>query len=203
MPDTNFGNREVLDFSFFKAIQNGGYNLYLRHGERENKSEGRVDFKDCTTQSNLTKKGKEQAIQIGEIFKKKNLPIQYPVYTSPYCRTKDTGKLAFEERNIEVITELADINYLNIDNLNEEQKIVKEKLIRLFETIPNTALNRIFIAHNHTFNKYIQCPDNNGSGLCFLDTIILQPKGEGKGYEFIGLISLDQFIKWSDDKNHE
>ncbi|KAA0825308.1 histidine phosphatase family protein [Bacillus sp. AY2-1] len=203
MSDTNFGNREVLDLSLFKAIQNGGYNLYLRHGERDNKSEGRVDFKDCTTQSNLTKKGKEQAIQIGEIFKKKNLPIQYPVYTSPFCRTKDTGKLAFEERNIEVITELADINYLNIDNPNEEQKIVKEKLIRLFETIPNKALNRIFIAHNHTFNKHIQCPDNNSSGLCFLDTIILQPKGEGKEYEFIGLISLDQFIKWSDDKNHE
>ncbi|MEK7019366.1 histidine phosphatase family protein [Bacillus sp. FSL R9-9410] len=203
MSNTNLKNNEVLDFSLFKAIQNGGYNLYLRHGERDNKSEGQVIIGDCKTQNNLTDKGIKQAIQIGEIFRKQNLPIQYPVFTSPYCRTIDTGILAFEKPNIEVIDELAGINSLNEDNPNDQEKIVQEKLIRRFETVPNTNLNRIFIAHDYTFNEPIKCPDDTDSGLCFLDTVILQPKGEGKGYEFIGLISLKQFITWADDNNPE
>ncbi|MDA2359001.1 histidine phosphatase family protein [Bacillus cereus] len=203
MSNTNFKNNEVLNFSLFKAIQNGGYNLYLRHGEKENKSEEQVVIGDCETQSNLTEKGKKQAVQIGEIFRKQNLPIQYPVSTSPYCRTIDTGILAFEKPNIKVIDELADINSLNKDNPTVQEKIIQAKLIKRFETVPNTNLNRIFIAHDYTFNKPIKCPDNTDSGLCFLDTVILQPKGEGKGFEFIGLISLKQFITWADDNNPE
>lgn len=68
MSNTNLKNNEVLDFSLFKAIQNGGYNLYLRHGERDNKSEGQVIIGDCKTQNNLTDKGIKQAIQIGKFL---------------------------------------------------------------------------------------------------------------------------------------
>ncbi len=96
--------------------------------------------------------------------------------------------MAFGEQNIEVMDELAEINNLNIDSPNKQQRLVKEKLIRIFETEPNSQVNRVFIAHDYSFDNSIQ-------SFVFLDTVILKPKGLGFGYEFVGLISLDQFIK--------
>ncbi|EJR57400.1 hypothetical protein IIO_04927 [Bacillus cereus VD115] len=192
MDDTELRNTETLDYSLLKAIKAGGYNLYLRHGEKEREPGGVLDLKDCKTQSNLTDNGKKQSEKLGEIFRKQKVPVQYPVFTSPYCRTKDTGKLAFGKQNIEVMDELAEINNLNIDNPNEQQRLVKEKLIRIFETEPNSQVNRIFIAHDYSFDESIQ-------SLGFLDTVILKPKGLGLGYEFVGLISLNQFINWTNE----
>ncbi|QFQ28588.1 histidine phosphatase family protein [Bacillus thuringiensis] len=192
MDNTELRTTETLDFSLLKAIKAGGYNLYLRHGEKEREPGGVLNLKDCKTQSNLTDNGKKQSEKLGEIFRKQKVPVQYPVFTSPYCRTKDTGKLAFGEQNIEVMDELAEINNLNIDSPNKQQRLVKEKLIRIFETEPNSQVNRVFIAHDYSFDKSIQ-------SLGFLDTVILKPKGLGFGYEFVGLISLDQFIKWTNE----
>ncbi|PEE63039.1 hypothetical protein COM90_26535 [Bacillus thuringiensis] len=192
MDNTELRKTETLDFSLLKAIKAGGYNLYLRHGEKEREPGGVLNLKDCKTQSNLTDNGKKQSEKLGEIFRKQKVPVQYPVFTSPYCRTKDTGKLAFGEQNIEVMDELAEINNLNIDSPNKQQRLVKEKLIRIFETEPNSQVNRVFIAHDYSFDNSIQ-------SLGFLDTVILKPKGLGFGYEFVGLISLDQFIKWTNE----
>ncbi|PEA13046.1 hypothetical protein CON42_23435 [Bacillus thuringiensis] len=192
MDNTELRNTETLDFSLLKAIKAGGYNLYLRHGEKEREPGGVLNLKDCKTQSNLTDNGKKQSEKLGEIFRKQKVLVQYPVFTSPYCRTKDTGKLAFGEKNIEVMDELAEINNLNIDSPNKQQRLVKEKLIRIFETEPNSQVNRVFIAHDYSFDNSIQ-------SLGFLDTVILKPKGLGFGYEFVGLISLDQFIKWTNE----
>ncbi|PEV91892.1 hypothetical protein CN442_08620 [Bacillus thuringiensis] len=192
MDNTELRNTETLDFSLLKAIKAGGYNLYLRHGEKEREPGEVLNLKDCKTQSNLTDNGKKQSEKLGEIFRKQKVPVQYPVFTSPYCRTKDTGKLAFGEQNIEVMDELAEINNLNIDSPNKQQRLVKEKLIRIFETEPNSQVNRVFIAHDYSFDNSIQ-------SLGFLDTVILKPKGLGFGYELVGLISLDQFIKWTNE----
>lgn len=56
--------------------------------------------------------------------------------------------------------ELAKINNLDIDNPNEQHSLVKGKLIRTFETEPNSQVNRIFIAHEYSFNKcqLFTCP---------------------------------------------
>lgn len=63
--------------------------------------------------------------------------------------------------------------------------------------VPNDKLNRVFIAHDYRFNKSIICQgiDDEKQCLNFLDTVILKPNREEKGYEFVGLISLEQFIK--------
>jgi len=88
--------------------------------------------------------------------------------------------------------ELADINNLNINNPNGKQRLVQEILIRIFETEPNPQVNRIFIAHDYSF-------DNSKQSLDFLDTVILKPRGSGLGYGFVGLISLNQFISWASE----
>ncbi|KFN04295.1 hypothetical protein [Bacillus clarus] len=49
----NIENNEDLGL-LFKVIQAGGYNLYLRHGEKEPETRKRAIIGDSTTQSNLT-----------------------------------------------------------------------------------------------------------------------------------------------------
>ena len=49
---------------------------------------------DCKTQRNLNKKGINQSKKIGKLFKKNKVPIDQ-VFSSQWCRCKDTAKYAF------------------------------------------------------------------------------------------------------------
>ena len=53
------------------------------------------NLQDCKTQRNLSKEGIDQSKRIGEIFKKKNIPIDQ-VLSSEWCRCKDTAHFAFQ-----------------------------------------------------------------------------------------------------------
>ncbi|MFO1324034.1 MAG: histidine phosphatase family protein [Burkholderiales bacterium] len=78
------------------ALQRGGYVLYLRHtstdfGENDERMTG---YDDCTTQRNLTDKGRAEARAIGAAVRALRIPIG-DVLASPYCRTMETGRLVF------------------------------------------------------------------------------------------------------------
>jgi len=49
---------------------------------------------DCATQRNLSPQGREEAQRLGERLKRERVPIAR-VYTSPWCRCRDTAMLAF------------------------------------------------------------------------------------------------------------
>jgi len=53
------------------------------------------DLNDCTTQRNLNRIGIEQSKNIGKLFKKNDIKIDQ-VYSSQWCRCKDTAKFAFK-----------------------------------------------------------------------------------------------------------
>tara|TARA_B110000027_G_C16049607_1_gene269334 strand:- start:589 stop:1059 length:471 start_codon:yes stop_codon:yes gene_type:complete len=52
------------------------------------------NIKDCSTQRNLNNAGKEQAKRIGNFFKENNILIE-KVYSSEWCRCKETALVAF------------------------------------------------------------------------------------------------------------
>ena len=52
-------------------------------------------IKDCKTQRNLSKEGIEQSKKIGKLFKKNKIKID-KVFSSQWCRCKDTAKYAFK-----------------------------------------------------------------------------------------------------------
>ena len=54
-----------------------------------------LDLNDCSTQRNLNTKGIEQSKKIGSFFTKNNIPIGQ-VFSSEWCRCKDTAKYAFK-----------------------------------------------------------------------------------------------------------
>ena len=79
------------------SLQEGGNLVFIRHalapggGDPEN-----FDINDCSTQRNLNSVGIEQAKRIGQFFKDNNIPIEQ-VFSSEWCRCKDTAKNAFGE----------------------------------------------------------------------------------------------------------
>ena len=95
--------QERLDpVQLVEALQEGGLVVYLRHAETDRSKEDAdvVDFDDCSTQRNLNDAGREQARTIGEAFRALEMPVD-EVVSSEYCRTRETGELAFGSVELE------------------------------------------------------------------------------------------------------
>ncbi len=85
-------NRSLLDL-----LRRGGYILYVRHGEATvGEDQPNINFLYCFTQRNLSETGRRQAIYYGQIIRNLQIPINYPVLTSPLCRTIETAQLVLE-----------------------------------------------------------------------------------------------------------
>jgi hypothetical protein len=78
------------------ALRGGGYVLYLRHTSTDfgENDERMTDSANCATQRNLTDGGRAEARAIGAALKALAIPVG-SVLASPYCRTMETGRLAF------------------------------------------------------------------------------------------------------------
>ena len=79
-----------------ERLREGGYVLYLRHTSTDfSQNDSRMtSFEDCSTQRNLTDRGRDEARAIGEHVKRLKIPIG-DVLASPFCRTMETARLAF------------------------------------------------------------------------------------------------------------
>jgi broad specificity phosphatase PhoE len=77
-------------------LRRGGNVLLMRHASTEPGLGDPAGFRldDCATQRNLSPQGREEATRIGERLRREKVPIG-AVYTSPWCRCRETASLAF------------------------------------------------------------------------------------------------------------
>ena len=94
----------------------------------------------CETQRNLSAEGRTQATQIGKAFQGRSVPVG-TVTTSPFCRTKDTAKLAFGRFTV------SNDLYFAIGTDAAETKRFAESLRRMLSTPPAKATNAVIISH--------------------------------------------------------
>jgi len=78
------------------ALKAGGHVALIRHAATE---PGLGDppgytLADCATQRNLSAAGREEARRLGERFRREGVAVER-VYTSPWCRCRDTAREAF------------------------------------------------------------------------------------------------------------
>ena len=78
------------------ALKQGGHVAFIRHEATE---PGLGDppgyrLEDCASQRNLSAQGREAAKRLGERLRAEGVVID-KVYTSPWCRCRDTATLAF------------------------------------------------------------------------------------------------------------
>ena len=79
-----------------RALQAGGLVLVLRHTATDfsKPDEDPVELTDCSTQRNLSTKGRADARAIGRGVRRLDLRVS-AVRTSAFCRTRETARLAF------------------------------------------------------------------------------------------------------------
>ena len=82
--------------TLINELQKGGKLIFIRHayapggGDPDN-----FDINDCTTQRNLSHSGRVQSKKIGNFFKVNKIPFS-KVYSSEWCRCKETASIAFQ-----------------------------------------------------------------------------------------------------------
>ena len=82
--------------NIIENLKAGGKLIFIRHayapggGDPEN-----FNIYDCSTQRNLSESGRIQSRKIGNFFKENKIKIKN-VYSSEWCRCKETASLAFK-----------------------------------------------------------------------------------------------------------
>ena len=84
-------NNEIIEI-----LKKGGNLVFIRHAYAPGGGDpSNFDINNCSTQRNLDNSGRIQAKEIGKFFKKNLIPIEN-IYSSNWCRCKETAKLAFK-----------------------------------------------------------------------------------------------------------
>jgi phosphohistidine phosphatase SixA len=126
---------------YLPPLKDGGKIIFIRHalapgfGDPEN-----FDIKNCENQRNLNKVGIEQSKRIGIFFKKNSIPIDV-VYSSEWCRCKDTAKYAF--KNFQTLKPL---NSFYSENFRKNQDSQIKDLKKFIEKWDGNK-NLVFVTH--------------------------------------------------------
>ena len=164
-------NQVNADDNLILSLKEGGKIIFIRHalapgnGDPEN-----FNIYDCSTQRNLDQKGIQQAKKIGNFFKSNNISIEN-VYSSEWCRCKDTANYAFSK-------------FKTFDALNsfydEKFQIKKDKQItdlKIYIKNWNGNKNLVFITH------YVVISELFNQGVASGEIII-----SNKNYQILGSI---------------
>jgi broad specificity phosphatase PhoE len=141
-PTANAADKFADLSSVLGELRNGGFVIYFRHGitDQTGANDEAAEMMKCETQRNLSAEGREQATQIGKAFQALRIPVG-TVKTSPFCRAKDTAKLAFGR--FDVNNDL----YFAIGTNASETKRFAESLRRMLSTAPAKATNAVIVSH--------------------------------------------------------
>ena len=142
--------------TLIKELQKGGKLIFIRHayapggGDPDN-----FDINDCSTQRNLSESGRIQSQKIGSFFKENNISI-VKVYSSEWCRCKETASIAFE--NFETK------NFLNSFFSSQFAHNRKKQVIEFEEFLNNWDQNQniIFVTHYVVISEILNYAPSSG-----------------------------------------
>ena len=84
-----------LNQNIISELKKGGKIIFIRHAYAPGGGDpNNFDINDCDTQRNLNDEGRRQSKKIGDFFKKNEISIE-KVYSSEWCRCKETASIAF------------------------------------------------------------------------------------------------------------
>ena len=129
-------NKNLLD-----QLSEGGKLIFIRHAYAPGSGDpNNFNLDDCSTQRNLNKDGIKQAKNIGNFFKKNKIKI-YKVFSSEWCRCKETAKIAFNDFSTK--------NFLNSFYSPKFQKNKSKQVKELSNYVQNldSKKNLILITH--------------------------------------------------------
>jgi phosphohistidine phosphatase SixA len=119
----------------------GGYVIYLRHEMTETAGKGEGgDIARCETQRNLSVAGRAEAAELGRAIRALGIPVGR-VFSSPFCRCKDTATLAFGHYEV-----VADLHFALGASADERERLAAV-LREMLATRPAPGVNNVIVAH--------------------------------------------------------
>ena len=149
-------NQVNADDNLILSLKEGGKIIFIRHalapgnGDPEN-----FNIYDCSTQRNLDQKGIQQAKKIGNFFKSNNISIEN-VYSSEWCRCKDTANYAFGNfQTFDALNSFYDERFAN----NETKQI---KDLKQYVKNWDSDKNLIFVTHYVVISSILSTASSSG-----------------------------------------
>ena len=142
--------------NIIEKLKAGGNLIFIRHayapggGDPEN-----FNIYDCSTQRNLSESGRIQSKKIGNFFKENKIKIKN-VYSSEWCRCKETASLAFKSFKTKT--------FLN-SFFSSKFAHKKKSQIKDFQKFLNNwdkKNNLIFITHYVVISEILDYPPSSG-----------------------------------------
>ena len=170
------GQVSVADDQLWDLLKKGGFVILMRNSAVD---EGLGDPKgykvgDCATQLNLSDKGRAEAKKIGDEFKKRKIPIKQ-VFTSAFCRSKETAQLAFGKADV---WEPLNSFYDKPDRKSEQTRMLHQRM----ENPPKDGANLVLVTHGYNIVSATGLNPDPG------DMLIITPAFR-VGYKIVGELS--------------
>jgi len=165
------------------ALRQGGLVIYFRHADTGPAyQEQGVDLTRCETQRNLNDKGRVEAEQIGNQFRRLRIPVG-DVLSSEFCRCRETAELAFERHGIEpALTGVS-----RSANAAPRRESAVAGLKKLLATVPPAGTNTVLVSHG--YNLW----DAEGYHLGTQgEAAVYRPDGRG-GYALVARLTPEQW----------
>ena len=171
-PSLSFSDTEE---QIWKKLKVGGLVVLMRHTTTLKENNPLLLAPSCAKERRLSEKGKKEAARIGKSFTTKGVLIN-KVLSSPYCRTTDTGKIAFNK--VEPVAFLSVLEALSQKQAEENTKTLQQKIASY-----SAAGNLVLITHAPNINAVSFESVEMGAFL------VLKPMGENE-FEEVGKINL-------------
>jgi len=124
---------------------------------------------DCATQRNLDAQGREDAARLGEAFRRRGIQVG-AVLHSPWCRTRDTARLAFAAASVPLREEPAFGSFFAGQGNETAQTRAAREILRRWQG-PGVL---VVVTHQVNVQALTGVAPSSGQGL-----VVRVPAGEG------------------------
>jgi virginiamycin B lyase len=173
--------------SLVDRLRQGGHVLVFRHAATDfsmaDETRDPRDLRDCTRQRNLNADGRRQSRRIGSALARLGVPVG-DVLASPYCRTRDTARLAFGR--LRSSTALLSGRYLTSRSARERQPA---RLRRLLGASPRRGTNTVLVSHAFAID------DATGVSLAEGEAAVVAPASGPRDFEILATVEADEWVR--------
>jgi virginiamycin B lyase len=162
--------------AFVDDLRRGGHVIAFRHAATDfSMADETRNYADCAHQRNLSAAGRRQATAIGRAFRVLRIPVA-GVLASPYCRTRDTARLAFGRA-----TPSADL--LSQQGALHGERDLAARLRARLRRRPAAGTNTVLVSHNFAIDAAADVDVAEGEAAVF------RPDSSRRGFHLVRTVT--------------
>ena len=142
--------------NLINQLEDGGKIIFIRHAYAPGSGDpNNFNLSDCLTQRNLSEEGRKQSKKIGKFFKKNNIKLD-KVFSSEWCRCKETALIAFESYETKSF-----LNSFFSPKFSDNKNIQITNLKKFIENW-NSDKNLVLVTHYVMINEILDYAPSSG-----------------------------------------